>query len=216
MQKNIRKEYSKVQDIRHELLGQKGCVLWFTGLSGSGKSTIAYELELKLFKNSHLCYVLDGDNVRYGLNSDLGFSIEDRQENIRRVAEVANLFADAGMITIVSFISPFKSEREFAKKLIGKENFFEIYFSTPISLCEKRDAKGLYKKVRNGEIKEFTGISSPYENPENPNLEINTLDVNITESVNKLYNLILTNKIIKTNSVKKESNPSPQPPAPNP
>ncbi len=197
MQKNIKKEYSKIKAARHELLNQNGCVLWFTGLSGSGKSTIAYEFELKLFNDNHCCYVLDGDNVRHGLNSDLGFSKEDRRENIRRISEVANLFADAGLITIVSFISPFKEERNFVKKIIGENRFFEIYFSTPISVCEERDVKGLYKKVRCGEIEEFTGISSPYEEPDNPNLKINTSKEKIVDSVNKLYDLISSHRIIR-------------------
>ena len=170
---------------REKIKNQKGCVIWLTGLSGSGKSTIANELEYQLNKMKFHTYLLDGDNIRSGLNSDLGFSDEDRKENIRRISEVAKLFLDAGIITITSFISPFIEDRENAKKIIGKD-FIEVFVDTPVEECIKRDPKGLYKKALNGEIKEFTGITSPYEKPENPNIYINTVKNDIISSVKKI------------------------------
>lgn len=164
-------------------LGQNGIVIWLTGLSGAGKSTIAIELEKELVKQRKAVYRLDGDNVRHGLNSDLGFSKEDRNENIRRVAEVSALFKEAGIITLVSFISPYKSMRDFARKKIGKESFVEVYVKADIKICAKRDPKGLYIKAKNGEIENFTGISSPYEKPENPEIAIDTEKLSIEESV---------------------------------
>lgn len=165
--KNLRWHHGHVsKEERNKLLGYKNKVIWFTGLSGSGKSTIARELEKKLFEEGKLCYVMDGDNIRHGLNRDLGFSKKDREENIRRIAEVAKLFYDAGLYVLVSFISPYKKERRFARKLIGKD-FVEVYVKCPLEVCEERDPKGLYKKARNGEIKEFTGVTAPYEEPEN-------------------------------------------------
>ncbi len=181
---------------RERIKNQKGCVLWFTGLSGSGKSTIANEVEYSLNKQGYHTYLLDGDNLRHGLNKDLGFSFEDRVENIRRIAEVAKLFVDAGIIVLVAFISPFKKEREKAKEIIGKENFIEIFVDTPLEECIKRDPKGLYKKALNGEIKEFTGIDSPYEPPENPDIHIKTVETDIKQSVNIILNLLLDNKVI--------------------
>ena len=168
---------------RERITGQKGLVLWFTGLSGSGKSTIAVELEKELIKEGRLCYRLDGDNIRHGLNGDLGFSDEDREENIRRVAEVAALFKDAGLITLVSFISPSAKMRRFARKKAGKEGFIEIYVKASLQTCMQRDPKGLYKKAQKGEIKEFTGISAPYEEPENAEIVIDTDKVSVQDAV---------------------------------
>lgn len=161
-------------------------VIWLTGLSGSGKSTIANELELALENNGVKSYVLDGDNVRGGLNSDLGFSDEDRKENIRRIAEVAKLFSDSGTIAITAFISPFRVEREAAKEIIGKENFIEVYVNAPIEVCERRDVKGLYKKARAGEIKQFTGIDSPYEEPLRPDVIAESDRATISTCVEKI------------------------------
>jgi adenylylsulfate kinase len=167
---------------RVRVSGQRGAVLWFTGLSGSGKSTVASAVEQKLNAAGRLTYLLDGDNVRHGLNGDLGFSDTDRVENIRRVAHVAKLFWDANVITLVSFISPFRSERQFARELIGPD-FAEIFVDTPLELCEKRDPKGLYKKARTGEIPVFTGISSPYEAPEQPEIVLKTAEESLETCV---------------------------------
>jgi adenylylsulfate kinase len=161
-------------DERAELLGQRGAAIWLTGLSGSGKSTLGYALERRLITRGRLCYVLDGDNVRHGLSSDLGFAPEDRQENIRRVGEVAALFADAGVLVITSFISPYRSDRKLARDTVGDENFIEVYLDVPVAVCERRDPKGLYKKARAGEIENFTGISAPYEAPESPKIRVDT------------------------------------------
>lgn len=159
---------------RERLLNQKGALIWTTGLSGSGKSTIAYTLEHALVRRGHLCYVLDGDNIRHGLNKNLGFSAEDREENIRRLGEVGKLFVDAGVITITAFISPYRADRNTARETIGPDSFFEVYCYAPLEVCEQRDPKGLYKKARAGEIKGFTGIDDPYEPPENPELVVDT------------------------------------------
>lgn len=159
---------------RENALGQRGVVLWFTGLSGSGKSTVAREVEERLFTAGHHCYVLDGDNIRFGLNRNLGFSPADRTENIRRIGEVAKLFADAGVITLTAFISPYRADREMARALLAEGEFIEIFARCPVAECEKRDVKGLYKKARAGEIKEFTGISAPYEEPVRPELIVDT------------------------------------------
>lgn len=159
---------------REEFLRQKGVVLWFTGLSGSGKSTLAGEIEKKLFAGGHLSYVLDGDNIRFGLNKNLGFSPEDRAENIRRIGEVAKLFADAGIITLTAFISPYRADRDTARGLLKEGEFIEVFVKCPVLECEKRDTKGLYKKARAGEIKEFTGISAPYEEPVSPEIVLDT------------------------------------------
>lgn len=171
---------------RENLLGQKGVVLWFTGLSGSGKSTIAREVERKLFASGHLSYVLDGDNVRFGLNKNLGFSPEDRTENIRRIGEVAKLFADGGVITLTAFISPYSDDRNNVRALLGPGEFIEIYARCSLAECEKRDTKGLYKKAKAGEIKEFTGISAPYEEPLSPELVLETAEETLAESVAKV------------------------------
>lgn len=164
---------------RFGLLKQHGATVWFTGLSGSGKSTVAYTVEHALVERGHLAYVLDGDNIRHGLNKNLGFSPEDRTENIRRIGEVAKLFADAGVLTFTSFISPYRADRDLVRKIHedGKLAFIEIFVSATIDTCEQRDPKGLYKKARAGEIKEFTGISAPYEEPLKPEL---VLDANTT------------------------------------
>jgi len=176
-------EHKVSREDREKLLKQKGIVLWFTGLSGSGKSTIANEVAYKLHQMGKLAYVLDGDNIRHGLNKNLGFSPEDRNENIRRISEVAKLFADAGIITITAFISPYRKYRNFCRELLGPGRFIEIYTKASLETCEKRDPKGLYKKAREGIIKDFTGISAPYEEPENPELVIDTDRYSVEESV---------------------------------
>ena len=178
---------------KEALLGQRGLMVWFTGLSGSGKSTIAIALERELQKRGLLCRILDGDNIRSGINNNLGFSPEDRVENIRRIAEVGKLFVDTGIITIAAFISPNNELREMASRIIGKDDFVEVYVSTPIEECERRDVKGLYAKARRGEIKEFTGISAPFEAPEHPALSLDTSKLSLEESVNRLLELILGN-----------------------
>jgi len=175
---------------RTKLLGRENKVIWFTGLSGSGKSTLAVELALRLHNKSILTYHLDGDNIRHGLCSDLGFSKEDREENIRRIGELAKLFYDAGLFTLVSFISPYRKDRQRARELIGKD-FIEVYVQAPLKVCEQRDTKGLYKKAKQGLIKDFTGISAPYEPPENPEIIINTAKEDIDSSVDKLMGILL-------------------------
>ena len=176
---------------KEALLKQRSVMVWFTGLSGSGKSTIAIALERELNKSGLLCRILDGDNIRSGINNNLGFSAEDRVENIRRIAEVSKLFIDTGVITIAAFISPNNELREMASTIIGKDNFLEIYVNTPIEECERRDVKGLYAKARKGEIKDFTGVSAPFEAPEHPALSLDTSVLSLEESVNKLLELIL-------------------------
>lgn len=176
---------------KETLLKQRSVMVWFTGLSGSGKSTIAIALERELHQRGLLCRILDGDNIRSGINNNLGFSAEDRVENIRRIAEVSKLFIDTGVITIAAFISPNNELREMASSIIGKENFLEIYVNTPIEECERRDVKGLYAKARKGEIKDFTGVSAPFEAPEHPALSLDTSVLSLEESVNKLLKLIL-------------------------
>jgi len=183
------------QKDREERLQQKSKALWLTGLSGSGKSTIAQALERKLYNNGFFAQVLDGDNIRSGINNNLGFSLEDRQENVRRIAEIAKLYLNSGVITLNSFISPTIEIRNFAKKIIGAENFIEIYINAPIEVCEKRDVKGLYQKARKGIIKGFTGIDSPYEPPISPAIEIKTDQLSLEESVEQIFNYI--NPIIK-------------------
>jgi bifunctional enzyme CysN/CysC len=175
---------------RAKLIKQKPTVLWFTGLSGAGKSTIANLVEKKLHAQGHLTYLLDGDNVRHGLNRDLGFTDQDRVENIRRVAEVAKLMTDAGLITLVSFISPFRSERLMAREAVAKDEFVEIHIDTSLNEAEKRDVKGLYAKARRGELKNFTGISSPYEAPENPELRIDTAAMSAEESATEIVKFL--------------------------
>jgi len=181
---------SITKELREKINGHKGQVLWLTGLSGSGKSTIANALEKQLYAEGKKTYVLDGDNIRHGLNKDLGFTDKDRVENIRRVAEVAKLMCDAGLIVITAFISPFRTEREMARSLFQSEEFKEIFISTPLKIAEQRDPKGLYKKARSGEIPNFTGINSPYEKPIKPELTIDTSKTSITQSVKKILEII--------------------------
>ena len=179
-------------DQRAEANSHKGGVIWFTGLSGSGKTTLAFELEQMLFEKGLQAYVLDGDNIRFGLSSDLGFSQEDRTENIRRVSEVASLFAGAGFIVISAFISPYIKDRKLARATIG-DSFHEVFLSADIAACEARDPKGLYAKARRGEIKDFTGISAPYEEPENPDIELDTSSKGVAECTRLLEEFVLGN-----------------------
>jgi len=183
-QGNIKKEDRQRQK------GHKSVILWFTGLSGSGKSTLAHAVEEKLFEMGIHTYVLDGDNIRTGLNRDLGFSAEDREENIRRIGEVAKLFVDAGIVTLTAFISPYKKDRELVRNLVEEGEFIEIYVKCPLEICEQRDVKGLYKKARAGIIKNFTGIDDPYEEPENPEIIVETDKETLGESVNKIINYL--------------------------
>jgi len=182
---------------REEMLGQKGVTIWFTGLSGSGKSTVAREVERRLFEKGVLAYVLDGDNIRHGLNKNLGFSPEDREENIRRIGEVAHLFADAGIITLTAFISPYRSDRDKARALAEKNEFVEVFVDCALDVCEERDPKGLFKKARAGEIKEFTGISAPYEAPLNPEVVLNTAEQSVEESANTVIKYLVEREIIR-------------------
>lgn len=175
---------------KEQLLGQKGVMLWFTGLSGSGKSTVAIALERELQKRGLLCRILDGDNIRTGINANLGFSADDRRENIRRVAEVAKLFVDTGIITIAAFVSPTEELRNLAQHIIGKDDFKEIFISTPIEECERRDVKGLYARARRGDVKNFTGISAPFEAPQHPALSLDTSKLSLEESVAQLLQLL--------------------------
>jgi adenylylsulfate kinase len=175
------------QETRHRQMGQRAATVWLTGLSGAGKSTMACALESRLVGAGHLAYVLDGDNMRHHLNCDLGFSPSDRQENIRRTAEVARLMNDAGLIVICAFISPLRRDREMARQIIGAQNFIETYVSTPCTVCEERDPKGLYKKARAGMIQEFTGISAPYEEPLAPTLALDTSRLSQEESCERLF-----------------------------
>jgi bifunctional enzyme CysN/CysC len=176
------------KELRETHMGQKAVTIWFTGLSGAGKSTIANELEKRLFAMGKFSMLLDGDNVRMGLNKNLGFKEEDRIENIRRIAEVSKLMNDAGLIVLTSFISPFIKDRRNAKDIIGENNFVEVYISTPLEECERRDVKGLYKEARSGKIKNFTGISSPYEAPEHPAITVDTSKMSIEECVETILN----------------------------
>ncbi len=181
---------------RSKLNGHNSLVLWFTGLSGSGKSTLANMVEKKLYNLGVHTYSLDGDNIRGGLNRNLGFSREDREENLRRIAEVAKLFVDSGCVVIASFISPLESDRTFVKKIIGEKDFLEVFVNTPLEICEKRDVKGLYKKARAGEIKNFTGIDAPYEAPQSADIEIKTNDEKPDDAVERIIGLLM-NKLEK-------------------
>lgn len=178
------------RDVREQLLKQKGALLWMTGLSGSGKSTLAYTLEHALVQRGHLAYVLDGDNIRHGLNKNLGFSAEDRTENIRRIGEVAKLFVDTGVIVITAFISPYIEDRAQARATVGEGDFFEVYAKAPLSVCEDRDPKGLYKKARAGEIKGFTGIDDPYEEPTNAEVVIDTSQTKVEDATIQLIEFL--------------------------
>lgn len=191
---NIHPTFDKIlrREDKEELLKQRSIVIWITGLSGSGKTTIAEGLEIELHKRGYLTKLLDGDNVRTGINNNLKFSEEDRKENIRRIAEVSKLFMIGGVILINCFISPTKEIRDQAKEIIGEKDFFEIYVNTPLEVCEKRDIKGLYAKARAGLIKNFTGIDSPYEEPENPAVEIRTVEHNAEESVQNILDILLS------------------------
>ncbi|MDE6451934.1 MAG: adenylyl-sulfate kinase [Odoribacter sp.] len=193
MAENIYPIFDKMlqREDRETLLKQKGIMIWFTGLSGSGKSTLAIALERELYKRGLLCRILDGDNIRSGINNNLGFSETDRKENIRRIAEVSKLFVDCGIITLAAFISPTKAIRQLASDIIGKKDFLEVFVSTPIEECEKRDVKGLYAKARRGEIKDFTGISSPFEAPDHPFISIDTSRQSLEESVKILLEAIM-------------------------
>lgn len=170
--------------------GQVPQLIWFTGLSGSGKSTLAVQLESLLFEKGYKTYLLDGDTIRTGLNNDLGFSEEDRIENIRRIAEVARIMLDSGVILLAAFISPFQANRDTVKRIVGAENYFEVFVDAPLEVCEKRDVKGLYKKARTGELKNFTGISSPYEIPENPDVRIRTDEYDLDEAIKLIMNAV--------------------------
>lgn len=176
---------------KEELIGQHAVMVWFTGLSGSGKSTLAIALERELHRRGLFCRILDGDNIRSGINNNLGFSEEDRVENIRRIAEVARLFIDTGVITIAAFISPTNRLRQMAADIIGRKDFLEIFVSTPLQTCEERDVKGLYAKARRGEITNFTGISAPFEVPEHPALTLDTSHLSVEEAVDRLLALVL-------------------------
>jgi len=184
------------RDHRHQLNGHKSAVLWFTGLSGSGKSTLAHAVEERLYTMNCRTFVLDGDNVRHGLCSDLGFSAEDRKENIRRIGEVAKLITEAGVVVATAFISPFKADRNVVRNLLPHGDFIEIFCDCSLEVCEERDVKGLYKKARAGEIPEFTGISSPYESPDNPELIVDTGTNTLDECTDKVIELLKTRGII--------------------
>ena len=171
--------------------GHKPLLIWLTGLSGSGKSTIANALEKRLFAERYQTYILDGDNIRSGLNKDLGFDDDSRVENIRRIGEVARLFVDAGSVVISAFISPFERERKLVREIVGPEHYFQIFVDCPLDECEKRDVKGLYKKARRGEIKDFTGIDSPFEKPNNPDLIVDTVTSRLEESVDQIFNQVI-------------------------
>ena len=175
---------------KERLLGQRGVMLWFTGLSGSGKSTVAVALERELHRRGRLCRLLDGDNIRTGINAGLGFSADDRRENIRRIAEVGKLFVDTGIITLAAFVSPTEELRTLARDIIGAADFKEIFVATPLEECERRDVKGLYARARRGEVKNFTGISAPFEAPQNPALVLDTTDTPVEESVGKVLALL--------------------------
>jgi adenylylsulfate kinase len=189
-------ESSIQKEERQILYGHKSCILWFTGLSGSGKSTIANGVDKKLFELGKRSYVLDGDNIRHGLNNDLGFSPESRKENIRRIGEVAKLFVDSGAITLTAFISPFREDRQLARSLVSEQEFIEIYVHCPLEECENRDPKGLYQKARAGQIPDFTGISSPYEEPFQPDLIIRSDQLSIPDSVEQIIDYLKLRSII--------------------
>ena len=194
MAENIYPIYDKMmaRSDKEALLCQHGMMVWFTGLSGSGKSTIAMGVERELHKRGILCRILDGDNIRAGINNNLGFSAEDRMENIRRIAEIGKLFVQTGIVTLACFVSPTNDVRKLARSIIGDEDFKEVFVSTPLEECERRDVKGLYARARRGEVKDFTGISAPFEAPVNPILEIDTSRLSLEESVSRVVELILS------------------------
>lgn len=199
---NIHSTSKLIKEDRSKLKKHKSFVIWFTGLSGAGKSTLAIELEYLLYSQNYHTYLLDGDDIRTGINNNLGFSESDRHENIRRIAEISKLFVDAGIITLVSAISPFKQDREFARSLFKTEEFIEVFVSCPINECAKRDTKGLYKKAQAGLIKEFTGISSPYEAPEYPEIKIETDKQDIEESLSNILVYLKQNNLVIVNNKK--------------
>ena len=192
-QENIHPIFDKMQsrDEKEQQLRQRGLTVWFTGLSGSGKSTIAVALERRLSQQGIFSRILDGDNIRTGINRGLGFSEEERRENIRRIAEVSKLFTETGIVTLSAFVSPTNELREMAREIIGKEDFVEIFVATPLEECERRDVKGLYAKARRGEIKDFTGITSPFEAPESPALAIDTTNLSVEEAVERVLEIII-------------------------
>jgi len=190
MKNIVKHHYTVSKRDRQKLNKHNSFLIWFTGLSGSGKSTIANALEYKLYGLGYKTYALDGDNIRKGINKDLTFSPEDRTENIRRIAEVANLMVDAGLLVFAAFVSPYKKDRESIKNVVGNDNFVEIFINTSIEECEKRDVKGLYKKARAGEIKDFTGVNAPYEAPVNPDVEVVTDNMTVEDAVEKIYKVI--------------------------
>lgn len=196
MKENIYPIYEQMMSRvdKERLLGQRGMMVWFTGLSGSGKSTVAMGVERELHKRGILCRILDGDNIRAGINSNLGFSADDRRENIRRIAEIGKLFVQTGVVTLACFVSPTNDVRRLARSIIGSDDYREIFVSTPLQECERRDVKGLYARARRGEVKDFTGISAPFEIPENPAMEIDTSRLSLEESVNRVVEMILSSQ----------------------
>jgi len=200
MTENIHPTFAQIlsRQEKERFLNQNSCVVWFTGLSGSGKSTIAQGLEKMLFQHGYFTQVLDGDNIRSGICNNLAFSIEDRSENIRRISEVSKLFCDSGIICLNSFVSPTGKIRGLAKDIIGAENFIEVFVNTPLEICEARDVKGLYKRARKGEIKNFTGLDSPFEEPQNPDFEIHTENQSVEESVLALFQYLIPRLGLKT------------------
>jgi len=190
-------QHNITKEDREKKFGQKGVILWYTGLSGSGKSTLANRVEQILFERGIRTYILDGDNIRHGLNKDLGFSPQDREENIRRIGQVAHLFAQAGVIVMTAFISPYKKDRDQVRSLAARGEFLEIYVKCALEACEARDTKGLYKKARAGQIPEFTGISAPYEEPEKPELTVETDKENLDQSAAKVISYLESKGILK-------------------
>jgi len=189
-------ERSVTKQQREKINGHRSVIMWFTGLSGAGKSTLSHTVEAALVEKGVQAYVLDGDNMRTGISNDLGFSPEDRVENIRRIGEVSKLFLEAGVITLSAFISPYRKDRQIVRALVEDSDFIEVYVKCPLDVCESRDPKGLYKKARSGEIAEFTGVSAPYEEPENPEIVVNTSESSIEDSVRKIIQYLEDNKLI--------------------
>lgn len=197
MAENIYPIYDRMmtREDKETLLAQRGTMVWFTGLSGSGKSTIAMAVERELHKKGILCRILDGDNIRTGINNNLGFSEEDRIENIRRIAEVGKLFVDTGIVVLACFVSPTKKIRKTAHDIVGENDFIEVYVSTPLEECERRDVKGLYAKARKGEVKNFTGVSAPFEAPDYPSLSLDTTALSLETSVNSVVDMIMAKQV---------------------